>query len=116
VVGILITRRRPDNAIGWVSLGIGFVWGLETFLFGTAVYGLANPGAVPMPEVFAAIGISLWVPGTFPSGHLARREGLAGRLGRMAVWALPVLMATAPFTETLVDFEMSAATSNPVTP
>lgn len=68
VVGILITRRRPDNAIGWVCLGIGFVWSLETFLFGTAVYGLANPGTVPMPEVFAAIGIPLWIPGIFGIG------------------------------------------------
>jgi hypothetical protein len=84
VTGVLIAWRRPRNAIAWICLGIGCVWGLESALFGTALYGLANPGTVPRPEALAAIAAPLWVPGifvmatfllmVFPDGHLPSRR------------------------------------------
>ncbi len=68
VVGFLIARNRPGNAIAWICLGIGLVWGLEATLTGAVVYGLARPGSVPSPEALAAIGIPLWIPGIFGVG------------------------------------------------
>jgi hypothetical protein len=59
VVGFLIVRKRPGNAVGWICLAIGVVWGLEAALVGAAVYGIADPGTVPSPETLAAFGVPL---------------------------------------------------------
>jgi len=79
-VGFLIALNRPGNAIAWICLGIGAVWGLETAGFGLVAFGQANPGSVPRPDVIAAVVAPLWIPGIFtigtfllllfPDGHL----------------------------------------------
>jgi signal transduction histidine kinase len=79
IVGLLITSRRPENAVGWLLLGIGFVWCLPTS--GYATYGMIqHPGALPGADVVAAIDGVTWVPAIglmgiflvllFPDGHL----------------------------------------------
>jgi hypothetical protein len=67
-VGFLIALNRPGNAIAWICLGIGAVWGLETAGFGLVTFGQANPGSVPRPDVIAAVVSPLWIPGIFTIG------------------------------------------------
>jgi fumarate reductase subunit C len=81
LVGALIASRRPDNAMGWICLAVGFLWMLIGM---TDVYGVAQPGSVPFPVVVAGINNWLWVPavgllGTyllllFPDGRLPSRR------------------------------------------
>ena len=81
LAGILILRRQPRNTIGWLLLGIGFVWGVGGLADSYARYGLlVVPGALPGPEVAATVASGIWAPalgltGTFlillfPDGHL----------------------------------------------
>src|SRR5215216_2012268 len=84
LVGALIASRRPDNAIGWICLGVGFLWMLIGMTDVYGVYGVAQPGSVPFPVVVAGINNWLWVPavgllGTyllllFPDGKLPSRR------------------------------------------
>lgn len=79
VAGFLIAYRRPGNRVAWVCLAVGFSYALEELLWGVAQYGLAHPGTVPRPELWAAFGHPLWlvwVPGAiifltllFPNGR-----------------------------------------------
>ncbi len=65
VVGLVIASRRPGNRVGWLCLVIGLAWGVESFMWGVGLYGMANPGTVARPDVWAAIGNPFWVPGVF---------------------------------------------------
>jgi hypothetical protein len=48
VVGALIASRRPENTIGWLCLGIGAIWYVETVQITYAAYGVvAHPGSLP---------------------------------------------------------------------
>jgi signal transduction histidine kinase len=79
VVGLLIALRRPENAIGWLLLAIGFVWFFGEVMTGYGTYGLAIS---PLPAAGWVLAFTnmLWVPpiglmGTFtlllfPDGHL----------------------------------------------
>ncbi|MEP6697819.1 MAG: hypothetical protein ABJA34_13220 [Pseudonocardiales bacterium] len=81
LVGFLVTRRQPSNAIGWLLLGIGLCWGVRGFLFDTYLRWTltVHPGSLPGPAVVGALSFPLWVPlvgliGTFlillyPDGH-----------------------------------------------
>ena len=84
LVGALIASRRPENAIGWICLTVGFLWMLIGVTDVYGVYGVARPGSVPFPVVIAGINNWLWVPavgllGTyllllFPDGRLPSRR------------------------------------------
>ena len=64
LVGLLIVRRQPRNRIGWLLQGIGLVWGLTITADNYARYGLVvNPGALPGPDVVAALNEGSWAPG-----------------------------------------------------
>jgi signal transduction histidine kinase len=92
-IGLLVTRRRSDNPIGWLFLAIAVVEGITGASNHYAIVGL--DAAEPLPgSVWAAwLGywlISLAVPAglflllliLFPSGRpLSRRWGLLGRAG-----------------------------------
>jgi len=79
IVGLMIALRRPENAIGWLLLAIGFAWFFGEALTGYGVYGVT---VRPLPAAEWALAFSnmLWVPpiglmGTFtlllfPDGHL----------------------------------------------
>jgi hypothetical protein len=83
LVGALIASRRPRNPIGWLLLTVGLLWILLGASDYYCIYGVAQPGSVPFPVVWAGISNWLWVPtvgllGTylfllFPDGRLPSR-------------------------------------------
>ncbi len=105
VMGALITRRRPENAIGWVFLGIGAVGGLLTL--GVALTALAAGAPDPIPW-WGVLGVWLgewtWPPLLyllttatlllFPSGLPSRRWRPVLWLSLASVGAVTLLAAT----------------------
>jgi hypothetical protein len=84
VVGALIASRRPQNPIGWICLADGLLLMLLGLFDAYSVYGLAQPGSVPLPAAAAGLGEWLWVPTVgllaiylvllFPDGRLPSRR------------------------------------------
>ena len=86
LVGLLLTRRQPTNAIGWLMLGIGLCWAVRAFWFdGYLRWTLvAYPSSLPAAEAVGALSFPLWIPcigimGTFlillyPDGRLPSRR------------------------------------------
>lgn len=62
VVGLLIALHRPGNTVAWICLGVALAFGLENALWGVFFYGLAHPGTVARPEVWAVAGASFTMP------------------------------------------------------
>jgi signal transduction histidine kinase len=78
VVGILITRRQPENPIGWLFLLGALVSAIQELAQSHAIYAAGRPGAA-FAELSAWIPAWIWIPGTatimfvlllFPDGHL----------------------------------------------
>jgi signal transduction histidine kinase len=80
VIGYLVATRRPNNAIGWLLLGIGVVFGVTAALDSYAGYAIdtgVDPGGGALA---AALNGPSWVPIVvlpatflpllFPDGHL----------------------------------------------
>ena len=92
-IGVLVTQRRPDNAMGWLFLAIGVVEGLVAGLNNYAIVGLTSSPALPAARWAAWLAywlISLVVPSGlflllllwFPSGRpISRAWGWVGRVG-----------------------------------
>ena len=84
ILGWLIATRRPENRIGWMFLVIGLSQAASGFVSEYAIYGLlTRPGALPIAEIAAWIGVWVWVPGfvllfvtilLFPDGRLPSRR------------------------------------------
>jgi hypothetical protein len=81
ILGAPIASRQPHNAIGWILLAIGIVWGLYWALTGYSIYGLVtNQESLPRPDLSLALSSWLWVPAVglmgiflivlFPDGRL----------------------------------------------
>ena len=81
LVGLLILRRQPRNAVGWLLEGVGLAWGVGGFFDTYAIYGLViHPGSLPGAGIVAALSEGMWVPGIglmgtflillYPDGHL----------------------------------------------
>jgi signal transduction histidine kinase len=79
VIGYVLATRRPENAIGWVMLGMGVVMGIPIGSYGTyAIHG--GPGGPDLGLILEAIDQPMWVPVVvipatfllllFPDGHL----------------------------------------------
>ena len=95
VVGVMIATRRPENAIGWLLLGIGLAWSVANSTYSD--YGLLlHPGSLPFAGAVAAVAGNFWVPpiglsGTFlillfPDGRLlTRRWRWVGWLSGIAI-------------------------------
>lgn len=76
IIGLLLASRRPENALGWVMLGIGVAGLLPGDAYGSYALHTGLPGG---DWAFAAVSWT-WVPviglaGTFvlllfPDGHL----------------------------------------------
>lgn len=113
-MGGLIIRRRDGHPTGWLLTLVGVA----------IVFADGFAGWPGMPA-----GLSSWVASwswtvvfglfallalTFPSGRLPRGRNTGRNAGRAAVGALVVLVAAAPFTETLGGSEISNAIPNPV--
>ena len=63
VMGLLVIRQQPSNAVGWLLLGIG----LNTYLiFGNEDYAafalITHPGSIPGGHVFAWLSVVAWIP------------------------------------------------------
>jgi signal transduction histidine kinase len=78
VIGVLITTRRPGNAIGWLVLGIGLAWSAGDLLNAFGQYAFEHGWS--NADVLIALSQPTWLPpigltGTFlillfPDGHL----------------------------------------------
>jgi hypothetical protein len=64
LIGAVIATRRPENAIGWVLLGVSVLTGLGFFGEQYGRHGLVSaPGSLPAAELVGWLGIWLWFPG-----------------------------------------------------
>jgi hypothetical protein len=81
LVGVLVATRQPRNAVGWILLGIGGVWGFDLVCSTYGQYGLQlHRGSHELARVAAAVDAMMWVPAIglmgvfllllFPDGHL----------------------------------------------
>jgi hypothetical protein len=85
IVGALIAARQPQNAVGWIMLGLGVAAAVAEGFAIYAHFGLAG-GGEPWPGAAVALALEqhLWVPiiglpGTFlillfPDGRLPTRQ------------------------------------------
>ncbi len=121
VIGLLITTRRPGNAIGWLILGIGLAWSAGDLLsaFGQFAFDHGWSDA----DVLIALSQPTWLPpigltGTFlillfPDGHLPSPRW------RWFAWTIAVGMTLMGFAILLAPgtFEDSGypGVSNPLT-
>jgi hypothetical protein len=123
VVGALIASRHPRNAVGWILVGIGFSWALDSTLEGYAVYGLkTHPGSLPAAAYANAFDDWLWVVsiglmGTlllqlFPDGRTL------GRRWRPLLWisaaAIAVTAASEMFSPGRMSDSAVPAAANPL--
>jgi hypothetical protein len=126
IVGWLVATRRPENAIGWVFLGVGLSQALVTFGGRYAMVGLdLAPGSLPAADIVAWISVWSWAPGftllltatvlLFPDGRPPSRRwwpvlwaaGLAMTMivvpMAIATWGIrgPALLGSGPSPEDL---------------
>jgi signal transduction histidine kinase len=113
VTGLLVARRQPGNAVGWVMLGAGLAWGLDAALSAFGGWAIERGGkggalafALDQPLWVPMIGLAgVWLLLLFPDGHLPspRWRWFARGVGAgMAI--LFVLMAITPATLADVGF------------
>jgi hypothetical protein len=112
-IGGLIVFRRDGHLTGWLLALTGLAvaaaselpyWGgLSEF----AAAWISSGGWGVVFAFFAALTL------TFPSGHAPQGERLYPRLGRFALWSLPVLVFITFFTENLTGPEESNEIPNP---
>ena len=80
VVGMIIARRQPRNAVAWVLLGVGLSWTSELPIGAYITWATHEPGYFDRAAVVGAVNSALWVTGIaplgtfllllFPDGHL----------------------------------------------
>jgi signal transduction histidine kinase len=81
IIGYVLATRRPDNAIGWVMLGVGIALGLSAFLGSYSSYAIhGGVGGPRLGAVAEALDQPMWLPIVaipvtfllllFPEGHL----------------------------------------------
>ncbi len=106
LVGILILSRLPKNTIGWILMGIGFVWGLNNATTSLILYALGN-GDRNLAALMDALSSWLWVPGItimgtylillFPDGRLpSPRWRIVGWLAALSIAATSLAMIFDP--------------------
>lgn len=129
IVGAILARRRPDNPVGWVFLGVGALSGILVVAVVVATWGASASGAIPWWGVVAA-----WVSGwawypllylmtiptllLFPSGLLSPRWRIALWVPIAALLCATAIVATAPFI--VVEYDDSGSivseVANPLSP
>ena len=81
IIGYILAIRRPDNAISWLTLGIGAAFGLSAFVASYASYAIhGGGGGYHTGAIALAFDQPMWVPIVglpatflillFPDGHL----------------------------------------------
>jgi signal transduction histidine kinase len=113
VIGYLLAIRRPDNAVSWLTQGVGAALGLSAVLSAYASYAIhGGVGSPHLGEMAEALDQPFWIPVVtipatfllllFPEGHLPspRWRWFAWALGvGMAVAFVSILLAPGPLTE-----------------
>jgi signal transduction histidine kinase len=113
IVGYLLTIRRPDNAVSWLTLGVGAALGLSTFLGFYASYAInTSAGGSHIGEIAEALDQPMWIPILvvpvtfllllFPEGHLPspRWRWFAWVVGVGTVFVFfAILVSPGPLTE-----------------
>ena len=85
--GVLVSYRRPGNAVGWIITGMGISLAVAGFAQSYGVYALYTaPGSLPWGEVMAWLSSWAIIPSLFaapsllfllfPDGHLISRRWL----------------------------------------
>ncbi len=114
IVGWLIISRRDGHLTGWLLVTSGVVivfadgFGRTSFAGPEIADWVASWAWTAVFAVFAAMTL------TFPSGHAPQGARLSARLGRIALYSLPVLVAVGAFTRTLGGPEAAAEQVNPI--
>jgi len=113
IIGYILAIRRPDNAISWLMLGIGAVFGLNAFVASYASYAIhGGVGGDQLGAIALAFDQPMWVPIVglpatflillFPDGHLPspRWRWFAWVLGiSMVITFLAILFGPGRFEE-----------------
>jgi signal transduction histidine kinase len=113
VIGYLLATRRPDNAVSWLTLGVGAALGLSAFLGAYASYAIhGGVGGADIGEIAEALDQPMWIPIVaipvtfllllFPEGHLPspRWRWFAWTLAAgMTISFLAILLSPGPLTE-----------------
>ncbi len=113
-LGGLIILRRDSHLTGWLlalsGLAITFAdsFGRLPFVGNDLNSWVQSWAWTAVFAVFAAMTL------TFPSGHPPRGPTLSARLGRIALYALPVLVAMGALTKTLGGPESDTGKINPI--
>jgi hypothetical protein len=63
-VGALVASRQPSNPIGWIFVGVGFVFSVQGVAYEYAVNGILGSGA-PWPGAVIGAWLNAWI--WFPS-------------------------------------------------
>jgi hypothetical protein len=123
VLGLVILRRQPANAVGWVYLAVGFWQALSNFAaqYSNVSFETAS-GSWPLAAELSWVAIWAWTPGfalfasfgvlLFPDGHLpSRRWWPVAALASVSLvlMAVPIAIASWPFRGATLE---AAATSN----
>jgi hypothetical protein len=123
LVGTLIASRHPRNSVGWILMGIGFSWALDSSLEGYAVYGLkTHPGSLPAAAYANAFDDWLWVVSVGLMGTLLLQLFPDGRLlgprWRPPAWvsgaAVVVTALSKMFSPGAMSDSAVPATANPL--
>jgi hypothetical protein len=64
VMGVIVASRRPENLIGWLMIGVGFLTSIGNLAQAYAIYGkYTNPGGLPGVSFAAWLGAWTWPTG-----------------------------------------------------
>jgi hypothetical protein len=113
-MGGLIILRHDGHLTGWLlsSLGLTIVLADGIYLIpglsATFAQWVSSWVWTTVFALFAALTL------TFPTGHGPQGDSRSARLGRLTLWALPVLIVASATTETLSGPESTFQTENPI--
>jgi signal transduction histidine kinase len=113
VIGYVLATRRPDNAVSWLTLGVGAALGLSACLGAYASYALhGGVGGPRVGGIAEALDQPMWIPIVvvpvtfllllFPEGHLPspRWRWFAWVVGAgMIVAFFAILLSPGPLTD-----------------
>jgi hypothetical protein len=120
--GVIISSRLPQNAVGWIFLGIGLLLGL---LFAAGAYAtigidVEQGSFLPGSRIAAWIGSWIFIPATFglpmfllllfPDGRFVSKRW------RLAGWVLGVLVVFATASKALLPGRIPPGFENPFAP
>jgi hypothetical protein len=119
VTGALVASRVPDNAVGWMILGIGVGVGVILASGAYADLGVRTPmGPLPGEAAAAWLSSALAIPAfygltglllmLFPTGHAMSTRW------RMAAWSFAVVVTIATISHGLVPEQVSVGVANPL--